>query len=614
LDSTIAQSMEMELRPDPKPSCCGKIFRFLAQPLNRLLCLERARELYCSISTGDSFLPLADRVLTHLGISYRLLDLDRARIPKNGPLIAVGNHPFGAVEGLVLASILQSIRPDTKILANYLLEQIDMPAFRNMFIFVDPFDGSGRIRRNVGPLRATLQWLSTGGVLGIFPSGEVSHLHLRKRQITDPRWSSTLSRMVRRTKASVLPFFFEGRNSILFQLVGLIHPRLRTAMLPRETLNKGGKEIRVRIGKSVPFDKLSKLRDDEEITEYLRMRTYMLGNYRDGTRRRTVSKVRGLLKTRSCRAIEPPRNLKLVPGEVEAIPPKQVLIEADSFRVFHAESHQIPFLLHEIGRQREITFREADEGTGKAIDLDDFDRHYTHLVLWNKDANELVGAYRIGLTDRILRRHGCRGLYTSSLFTFAPRFLQEISPAMELGRSFVRKEYQKSYQPLMLLWHGIGRYLSARPQYKVLFGPVSIGSHYHGISRDLIVAFSKNHHRVELAQYVKGNRPPKSNLLTKRLGLKSASGLIDKVQDLSELISCLDPSRRGLPILLKHYLKFGGKFLGFSIDPDFSNVMDALIIVDLTQTSQTLLERYMGREGADSFLRFHNLVSYRACA
>ena len=303
-----------------------------------------------------------------------------------------------------------------------------------------------------------------------------------------------------------------------------------------------------------------------------------------------------------------------MPGEVEAIPPGQVLIDTGAFRVFHAESHQIPLLLHEIGRQREITFREADEGTGKSIDLDDFDQHYIHLVLWNKDANELVGGYRIGLTDIIMRRYGCRGLYTSSLFTFAPRFLQEISPAMELGRSFVRKEYQKSYQPLMLLWHGIGKYISARPQYKVLFGPVSIGSHYHGVSRDLIVAFLKNHHRVELARYVKGHGPKRSNLLKKRLGLKSASGLIDNVQDLSDLISCIEPGCGGIPILLKHYLKLGGKFLGFSIDPDFSNVMDALIIVDLTQTNRTVMERYMGKAGADSFLRFHDRASYSACA
>ena len=298
MDNTIAQSMEMELSINPKHKCYRKILRFAAQPLNRLLCLERAKELYFSVSTDDSCLPLADRVLDHLGISYRLLDLDRARIPKDGPLIAVGNHPFGAVEGLVLASILQSIRPDTKILANYLLERIDLPAFRDMFIFVDPFEGGSRISRNVGPLRAALQWLNAGRVLGIFPAGEVSHLHLRKGQITDPQWSRTLARMVKHTEASVLPFYFEGRNSILFQLLGLIHPRLRTAMLPRETFNKAGKEIRVRIGKPVPFEKLGKLKDDEEIVEYLRMRTYMLGNYTDGTRRRTVSKVRGIMKTR----------------------------------------------------------------------------------------------------------------------------------------------------------------------------------------------------------------------------------------------------------------------------------------------------------------------------
>lgn len=590
-----------------------KALRWAGRPLQRLLGVDKVIALYSSVLADRRDVGVADKILEHLGIDYEASELDRARIPRHGPLIVVANHPFGAAEGLVLASLLSSVRADIRIMANYLLEQIDLPGMREIMIFVNPFEDRSSIKSNIAPLRRALQWVNGGGVLGIFPAGEVSHLQLRRREIVDPAWNDTVARIIRLTKAPVLPVFFEGVNSHLFQILGLIHPRLRTLMLPREMFKRSHKEIRLRVGKPIPFEKLAQVGGDVEVTEYLRLRTYLLGEHRDCARRRAVAKVRKLIRPRVSQPVAGPREFARIPAEVEAIPSDQVLIETEAFLVFHAGCRQIPALLHELGRQREITFRGVGEGTGMPLDLDDFDRHYQHLVLWNKEKRELAGGYRLGMTDEILPKYGSAGLYTSSLFKYAPGFLREISPAIELGRSFVRREYQKSYQPLMLLWKGIGSFISARPRYRILFGPVSISNQYHWISRELIVAFSKSHHRSEFTHYVKGNGRLGKNL-PKQFGLKSTCPLVDNLQDLSEIVSCIERNGEGIPILLKHYLKLGGKFLGFTVDRSFSNVMDALIMVDLNKADKVLLERYMGKRGLDDFLMFHECGPLRACA
>jgi putative hemolysin len=283
-----------------------------------------------------------------------------------------------------------------------------------------------------------------------------------------------------------------------------------------------------------------------------------------------------------------------------------------------AQAHQIPNLMKEIGRLREITFRMAGEGTGKACDNDRFDSHYVHLFLWDGDRHEVAGGYRLGLTDEILMRHGKRGLYSRTLFQYGCRFLDRINPAIELGRSFVSPKYQRSYQPLMLLWKGIGVFVSRNPHYRMLFGPVSITSDYHAISRDLIVAYLKRYKkRTDLARFVKARNPLREDSLGAR-ELKLALQHLDQgtgdMKDLSEMVSEMEAGQKGIPILLKHYVNLGGEFLGFSIDPDFRNAIDALILVDLCRTDPRLLERYMGSGPATRFLRYHYDKCLAQCA
>jgi putative hemolysin len=265
----------------------------------------------------------------------------------------------------------------------------------------------------------------------------------------------------------------------------------------------------------------------------------------------------------------------------------------------------MPWCLQEIGRLRELSFRAAGEGTGRSSDVDLFDAYYLHLFLWDSRASAIVGAYRMGLVDEILQRYGRRGLYTYSLFKYGPRLLERLNPGIELGRSFVRAEYQRSFSALLLLWRGIGRFVLRSPQYAILFGPVSISNSYAPLSRQLMVEYlTTNNAEAELARHVRPKRPfrgPRS-----RLWDEAEFASVKDIEELSRLIARIEVDNKGVPILLRQYLKLGGRLLGFNADDRFSDALDGLIMVDLRASDPRVLSRYMGEEGAAAFLVRHH--------
>jgi putative hemolysin len=563
----------------------------------RLLALDRCRTIYDGIPadlTGRDFL---DRLVQDLGVSLAAGARELQRIPAAGPTIVVANHPFGAMEGILLAELLLRIRPDVKILANHLLGRF--PQMREMLIAVDPFGGAGAARRNLRPMREALRWLGGGGLLVVFPAGEVSHLRLPGRTIADPPWNENLAGLVRHSGAAVLPVFFAGANSPLFQLAGLLHPRLRTALLPREFLNKRHRRLPVRIGNPIAHRKLAAIGEDAELVAYLRLRTYLLAN-----RRGEATPTPEAGSQEPLAAAQPQ---ELLVAEVESLPPAQVLAESGPLVALQADARQIPYLLLEIGRLRELTFRQAGEGTGRQLDLDHFDAHYTHLFLWNRETREVVGAYRLGRTDEIRARFGVAGLYSHTLFAYGEELLDRLGPALELGRSFVRPEYQRHFAPLLLLWKGIGAFVRRHPRYRMLFGPVSISRDYSLLSRRLIAdALQERCAIPELARLVRARTP----LRRRRLGVKGcdpklARALCRNFDEVAEVVADLDPGPGGIPVLLRHYLGLGGQVLAFNVDRDFSDVLDGLVVVDLARTERKTLERYLSRDGAAEFLSHH---------
>lgn len=306
--------------------------------------------------------------------------------------------------------------------------------------------------------------------------------------------------------------------------------------------------------------------------------------------------------------IRPAIRASLLKAELEALPADQHLVTSGQFSVHYARAEQFPWCLQEIGRLRELTFRAVGEGTGKAADVDLFDAYYLHLFVWDTQADAIVGAYRMGLADEIVSRYGKRGLYTQSLFRYRNRVLQAMNPAIELGRSFVRAEYQRSFAPLMLLWRGIGQFIVQQPQYAMLFGAVTISNDYQPASRRLIVDFlSANNIEENLARHVKPRRPFRSSRAAAYDQAEFAA--LNDIEDVSRMVRQIERDSKGVPILLKQYLKLGGRLLAFSADKRFNDALDGLIMVDLRASDPRVLARYMGEEGAGTFLSRHGIGS-----
>jgi len=567
----------------------------------KLAPVGRVRDLYRRVQQSPEGFGL-EGLLAAMRIEVRIKAADQDRVPRSGPVVVVANHPYGVLDGAILTLLLNRVRPDVKVLTNVLLG--DVPELERHCIFVDPFQTDRSVEANRKALRQALGWLERGGMLAIFPAGEVSHWQMPAAQIADPVWNDTAVRLIRRTGADALPVYFCGQNSVGFQLLGMIHPKLRTMFLLQEFLQQEGKTIEVRVGRSVNSEALRSVPDDREAIEYLRWRTYLLARRSQRETSWPVA-LRSKIVAKIQQAVAPPIDPEILAAEISALPPDRCLTENSEFAVYLGGAHDIPQLLLEVGRLREVTFRSAGEGTGKSRDLDAFDDYYWHILLWNKVKRELVGAYRAGNTSEILKQHGLDGLYTSTLFRYDEKLFEKLGPALELGRSFVRPEYQRQYAPLLLLWKGIARLIAIHPEIPVLFGAVSISNEYTPASREMIYRFFEA--RIEqddLAGLVQPRHPFRAGFLD-RSNCRSMSRALRDLEELSEPITDVEADGKGLPILLRQYAKIGGKLLGFNVDRKFSSVLDGLIVVDLRQTDAAVLERYMGRAEAARFRRLH---------
>lgn len=545
--------------------------------------------MYAGIASAGAGRPFFQAMLDGLNIELPMDDSELKKIPARGPCVVVANHPFGLLEGAAILSKLLTLRGDVKALTNEAIATV--PEARDWFISVDVLSGGNAAQTNQRGLRHALEWLKGGGLLVVFPAGEVSHLQWNRLAITDPEWNSSVARLIRRTGATAVPVYVHGANSALFQVLGLLHPKVRTALLPHEFLNKKRHKLAIRIGHAISPAKVSAVASDDALTRYLRWRTYLLSHRREVPAPRKPSGMPSSGRTRG------------IHEEVRALASSRLLLESGDTQVFVARAPEIPKALDEIGLLREATFRAVGEGSGMERDLDKFDAHYLHLFSWDRVRHEVIGAYRLGQTDEILRRRSLKGLYTSTLFRYSSDFLLEIGPALEMGRSFIRVEHQKNFSSLPLLWKGIGRFVASHPRYRVLFGPVSISNDYGPLSRKFLVSYLEANARDErLGRLVRPRQP------YWRLPLPGQARWGVDLEELSQIIADLEPDGKGVPVLLRHYLKLGGRLLAFNIDPKFSRCLDGLIVVDLATTSPAMLSRYMGTQDAETFLRYHRAL------
>lgn len=560
----------------------SKSAQILSSIVKKMTGLNELLSIYekCSSELHSTF---SARVLEKLAIRYEAIALDN-EIIKEGKVVFVANHPFGAIDGVILIDYLVQKRPDLKVMANDVLASI--PELKDRIISVSIFDN----KSNIKAIREAMHHLENGGALLVFPAGEVSHFQVRQAKIIDSPWSEIISKLIQRTESPVYPIYVDGRNSLFFQCMGLIHPFLRTIFLPKEILKKKYETIRFVSGKIITAEMIKKYQDPKTLTSFLRIKTYLL---KDSLRK--ISEIEVMEN------IIPAIDKELMAEEIAKVPDYQKLFSYKDFDVFYAKAYQIPNVLMEIGRCRELCFRMVDEGSGKSYDLDRYDAYYRHIFVWNRKEKNILGAYRIAEVMKIRRQYGSSHLYTASLFKMSEKYLDDSGDALELGRSFIMPEYQKQYYSLLLLWRGICAYVLKYPHISTLFGPVSISQSYHSISKSILVKSLENKNWIKRAK----PRTKFKGKLDKDIVMHMAHFDRNNIDDLSRFIRSIENETKDIPILLKHYLKLGGEIECFNLDPDFNNTLDALIRVDLRKIPYNVLKLYMGHE-AERYLEYHN--------
>ncbi|MHA2769804.1 lysophospholipid acyltransferase family protein [Vibrio harveyi] len=533
-----------------------------------------------------------------LGIDYRIAHGSLDSVPKQGATVIVANHPLGCVEGVILAELLLMVRDDIQILANQYLKTV--PELDQLFIGVDVFEGKDAVKSNMKALRAANKHLASGGLLLVFPAGEVSQLVDAKQQrLEDKAWTRSVSSLIRKNKATTVPVFISGQNSKRFYMAGKIHPLLRTLLLGRELLNKHAQTINLSFGQSIKFKEISTLNDDQ-VVNYLRLNTYLLN--------RETQSVKPSSSSERLSPIAAGLPVGELLEELNNLPKESKLLTSGEFDVYCTESQNIPSLLHEIGRLRELNFRQVGEGTGLAIDIDHFDHDYLHLFVWDRGNQCLVGAYRLGLVDQLIEKRGVAGLYSRTLFNYDQRFIDQMGKSIEMGRSVIAQQYQKSMSALLLLWKGIATFVHQNTDYTHLFGPVSISNDYSDTARQLLAqSMTLHHYDSNCAEYVTPSNPLPEHHRDWNTSMLTALG---DLQLLSRVIARIDEGK-GVPVLLRQYLSLNGKLVCFNVDPAFNNALDGLITVDLRDVQEKTLARYMGREQTHEYLTYHAISSHK---
>jgi len=520
---------------------------------------------------------LIARIFEYLDFSYRISARDRERIPSEGRLIVVANHPLGGLDGLALLKAVLEVRKDVRIVANNLLLHIS-----NMSQLFLPYDLSSYLgqKENIQNIQRALE--NEEAVI-IFPAGEVSRPTVKGVQDCD--WKRGAVHFATKTDSPILPVFIEAGNSFLFNLTSVISQKLSFVMLPGEVFNKKGKNINLKIGNPIPATAI-KSTQVSQASRLLKKHVYLIG-----------SNKKGIFATE--RTVIHPVERTILKSDFQ----NSILIGTtfDGKKIWLCDFSKSAIIAREVARLREVTFRKVKEGTGYKMDTDRYDEYYQHLVLWDESRLQVVGSYRFGYAGEILTTKGLDGLYTSTLFRYSPKLAELLPQALELGRSFICDKYWNS-NALDYLWQGIGVYLAKNPQIRYLFGAVSISNVYPRELRDMLVYYyAKWYGSLEkLAEAI--CRYKISPLCRMRLNELFNSGSAEG--DYKILSENLKNRGFTVPVLYRQYSKLceegGAIFLDFCVDNSFSGCIDGLILVDITKMKKDKYHRYIASKQSDS--------------
>ena len=514
-----------------------------------------------------------EQVLDELDFDARFKPKQVEHIPSEGSIVIVANHPIGSLDALALIRVIAKVRPDLKVVANRML--MSVTPMHSLLLPVDNLSGTSR-RKELANIQLHLK---QEGALLIFPAGEVSRLSATG--IKDCKWNSGFLRISKKANCPILPIFIKAKNSPLFYGTSMIYKPLASLLLVKEMFKQRQKSLEFEIGASIPPESyLIENLKDKEVVSLIRKQLYRLN-----------SKKSLPLKTQSPIAVpECKKELKKAIKECELLGQTQ-----DGMQIYLYNYQGSSVIFRELGRLREIAFRAVGEGSGKRRDIDRYDMHYQHLVLWDTEQLELVGAYRLASAKHVIEEHGQQGLYTDSLFSYSEQMQPYFEQGLELGRSFVQPKYW-GRKSLDYLWYGIGAFVKRYPEHRYLFGAVSLSNSLPDEAKAMLV-YHYQHYFARLTNHAQPNNEYKlSNAqLTHYQSLFHGA---DIKEDFAELKHILANMGAQVPTLFKQYTEIcdhdGANFLSFSIDPDFNNCIDGLVLVDLEKLKPQKAKRYLG--------------------
>ena len=532
--------------------------------------------------------PFLNAILDEFHIKFEIPEEDLKRLPKDGAYITISNHPLGGIDGILLLKLMLEREPNFKIIANFLLHRIE--PMKPYIMPVNPFENHKDAKSSVLGLKETLRHLSDGKPLGMFPAGEVS-TYKDGKLVVDKPWEEGAIKVIRKAQVPVVPIYFHAKNSKLFYFLSKINDTLRTAKLPSELLTQKKRVIKVRIGKPISVAEQNEYQSITAYGDFLRKKTYMLANAFEEENKLNLPK---LTIPKPPKQIAKPANQEQILDEMACLKKGDYrLLQSKNYEVYFVTADKIPNILHEIGRLREITFREVGEGTNESLDLDAYDKYYHHMFLWDDDAQCIAGAYRMGLGSQIYQKHGIDGFYLHELFRFEPELYDMMSKSIEMGRAFIIKEYQQKPMPLFLLWKGIVHTTLHHPEHKYLIGGVSISNQFSDFSKSLMIEFMKSHYYDPyIAQYVHPKKEYKVKLkdADKDFVFNETEADLNKFD---KIIDEVEPGNLRLPVLIKKYIKQNARVVAFNVDPLFNNAVDGLMYIKIADLPESTVKPVM---------------------
>ncbi|MCB4807472.1 lysophospholipid acyltransferase family protein [Tamlana sp. 62-3] len=580
----------------------GFIGTFIGWLLMKVLKISKLNRVYNN-NKHLSDLDFLNAILNDFQIKFEIPEKDLKRLPKDGAYITISNHPLGGIDGILLLKLMLEQRSDFKIIANFLLHRIE--PLKPYIMPVNPFEDRKDAKSSLSGFKNSILHLKEGHPLGIFPAGEVS-TYRDGKLVVDKPWEEAAMKLVKKAEVPVVPIYFHAKNSKLFYKLSKISDTFRTAKLPSELLTQKRRVIKVRIGRPITVADQKEHTSLKDFTEFLRRKTYLLSNSFE-EKPKILDNISSSLKPHKIpKRIVTPVDAQLMETEVKTLFKNGFrLLKSKNYEVFLAPAQHIPNILREIGRLREITFREVGEGTNEAIDLDTFDTYYHHMFLWDSEQKLIAGAYRMGLGDKIFEKFGINGFYLQDLFRFEPELYKMMSESIEMGRAFIIKEYQQKPMPLFLLWKGIVHTTLRYPEHNYLIGGVSISNQFSNFSKSLMIEFMKSHYYDPyIAQYVR----PKKEFKVK---LKDADKdfVFDETEaDLNKFdkfIDEIEPGALRLPVLLKKYIKQNAKLVAFNVDPLFNNSVDGLMYIKIADLPESTVRPVMEEFQAELERKIH---------